>query len=85
MVPPGRRCPGRRCLGGVDRRKRDQCLGPSLRGDRAGIHTRISAGHLRVGRLLFAIAGSGGVADQLPEHTVAPAALVDAALTGSGV
>ncbi len=33
----------------------------------------------------LAVAGSGGVADQLPEHAVAPAALVDAVLAAPGV
>jgi len=51
---------------------------------RAGIYTRVSADHLRAGRPLLAIAGSGGVADQLPEQAVAPA-LVDAVIAGLGV
>ena len=41
--------------------------------------------HLRAGRPLLAVAGSGGVADQLPEHAVALAALVDAVLAALGV
>ncbi len=39
---------------------------------RAGIYTGVSADDLRAGRPPLAIAGSGGVADQLPEHAVAP-------------
>jgi hypothetical protein len=41
--------------------------------------------HLRAGRALLAVAGSGGVTHQLPEHAVAPAALVDAVLAALGV
>jgi hypothetical protein len=41
--------------------------------------------HLRAGRPLLAVAGSGGVAHQLPEHAVALAALVDAVLAALGV
>jgi hypothetical protein len=48
--------------------------------------TRVEAdGHLRAGRPLLAVAGSGGVADELPEHAVASAALVDAVLAALGV
>ncbi len=39
---------------------------------RAGIYTRVSADHLRPATRLLAIAGSGGMADQLPEHAIAP-------------
>lgn len=41
-------------------------------------------GHLRAGRPVLAVAGSGGVADQLPGLAVAPAALVDAVLQRLG-
>ncbi len=41
--------------------------------------------HLRAGSPLLAVAGSDGVAHQLPEHAVAPAALVDAVLAALGV
>ena len=42
-------------------------------------------GHLRAGRPVLAVAGSGGVADELPEHAVAPADLVAAVLAALGV
>jgi hypothetical protein len=41
--------------------------------------------HLRAGSPLLAVAGSGGVAHQIPEHAVALAALVDAVLAALGV
>ena len=41
-------------------------------------------GHQRAGRRLVAVAGSGGVADELAEHAVAPAALVDTVLRRLG-
>ena len=48
--------------------------------------TRVEvAGHPAGRAPLLAVAGSGGVADQLPEHAVAPAALVDAVLAALGV
>jgi hypothetical protein len=51
-----------------------------------GAITRLEAqGHLRAGRPLLVIAGSGGVADEFPECAVAPAALVDAVLQALGV
>lgn len=51
-----------------------------------GSITRLEVdGHLRAGRPLIAVAGSGGVADELPEHAVAPAGLVGAVLEVLGV
>ncbi len=51
-----------------------------------GSGTRLEVqGHLRAGRPLIAVAGSGGVADELAAHSVAPAALVDAVLAAVGV
>ena len=51
-----------------------------------GAITRLEAqGHLRAGRPLITVAGSGGVADELAEHAVAPAGLVDAVLEALGV
>ena len=48
--------------------------------------TRVEvAGHLRAVRPLPAVAGLGGVANQSPEHPVAPAALVAAVLAALGV
>lgn len=43
------------------------------------------AGRLQPGRLLLPVAGAGSSADQLPEHSVAPAVLVDGALAALGV
>ncbi len=52
----------------------------------AGPITRVEvAGTCGAARPLIAVAGSGGVAGELPEHAVAPAALVDAVLTAVGV
>jgi hypothetical protein len=52
----------------------------------AGPITRVEvAGTCGAGRPLIAVAGSGGVAGELPEHAVAPAALVDAVLAAVGV
>jgi hypothetical protein len=45
----------------------------------------IALGVIAVATSAIAVAGSGGVAGELPEHAVAPAALVDAVLTAVGV
>jgi hypothetical protein len=51
-----------------------------------GAITRIEVqGHRRAGRSLIAVAGSGGVADELPEWGVAPTGLVAAVLDVLGV
>jgi hypothetical protein len=41
--------------------------------------------HVSWSRPLIAVAGSSGVTGELPEHAVAPAALVDAVLAAVGV
>ena len=51
-----------------------------------GSITRLEVqGHLRAGRPLIAVAGSGGVADELAESAVAPGGLVAAVLAALGV
>ncbi len=48
--------------------------------------TRLEAeGHLRAGRPLIAVAGSGGVAGEFPERAVDPSALVAAVLDALGL
>ncbi len=46
---------------------------------------RLGPPHVSWSRSLIVAAGSSGVAGELPEHAVAPAALVDAVLTAVGV
>ena len=74
---------------------RERAVGSLVSSDRSGagrlkqfpvLRPLVTTGvHLRAGRPLLAVASSGGVAHQLPEHAVAPAALVDAVLAALGV